>query len=215
VIVVGQIGGQAGGYVYGLALPQQGEDLWDIRFPPLAESDACLVQLLLQCAVCQTREVVYLNELETEVFEGNGHLPRSCTQCAEWTRWKQTPHELPDRHSGVPDKPVPEPSLAKADRRQNKREHVRVRAAMRVCVRHPGFEEEIIAVEDASRGGLSFVSAKGYLEGSIIEVALPYSSAGANIFVAARINRAQKLFGKGLTKYGVAYIQFDEHSPES
>jgi hypothetical protein len=46
---------------------------------------------------------------------------------------------------------------------------------MKACIRHPGFEEEIVEVKDLSRGGLSFISSKGYIEGSRIEVAVPYS----------------------------------------
>ena len=61
------------------------------------------------------------------------------------------------------------------DREQNKRKHVRVQVKMKACIRHPGFEEEIVEVKDVSRGGFSFVSSKGYIEGSRIEVAVPYS----------------------------------------
>jgi len=102
---------------------------------------------------------------------------------------------------------MPEPSVAVADRAQNKRKHVRVQVKMKACIHHPGFEEEIVDVKDVSRGGFSFVSSKGYIEGSRIEVAVPYSGGKANIFVAARINRTQELLGKGLTKYGACYIR--------
>ncbi|MGA8343195.1 MAG: PilZ domain-containing protein, partial [Candidatus Sulfotelmatobacter sp.] len=119
----------------------------------------------------------------------------------------QTSSELPAGHSGVQSKTVPESSVALMDREQNKRKHVRVQVKMKACIRHPGFEEEIVEVKDVSRGGFSFVSSKGYIEGSRIEVAVPYSGGKANIFVAARINRAQELPGKGLTKYGAQYVR--------
>ena len=78
---------------------------------------------------------------------------------------------------------------------------------MKAYIRHAGFEDEIVKVNDVSRGGFSFVSSKEYLEGSRIEVAVPYSGGKADIFVAARINRVQDLAGKGLTIYGAHYIQ--------
>jgi PilZ domain len=207
-IVMGQIGGQSGVHVYGIAVLEPNVNLWGIQFPPLAESEEGLVKILLECSACKAREVVYLNELETDVFEGNHSLPRSCSQCATWTLWLQTPVELAAGDSGGRSTIVPESSVAPADRTQNKRKHVRVYVKMKACIRHPGFEEEIVEVKDVSRGGLSFISSKGYIEGSRIEVAVPYSGGKANIFVAARINRAQQLPGKELKKYGVQYIRF-------
>jgi hypothetical protein len=103
---------------------------------------------------------------------------------------------------------VPGSLVAPVDRAENKRKHVRVHVKMMACIRHPGFEEEIVEVKDLSRGGLSFVSSKAYIEGSRIEVAVPYSKGKANIFVAARINRAQQVSGKDVMKYGAQYIRF-------
>ena len=207
-LVMGQLGGQSDIHVYGIALLEPNVNLWGIQFPPLPESEGGLARLLLECGACKAREVVHLDELETEVFEGNHSLPRSCSQCGTWTLWSQTPNELPVGDSGVKFTTVAESSIAPADRAHNKRKHVRVHVKMKACIRHPGFEEEIVEVKDLSRGGLSFISSKGYIEGSRIEVAVPYSKGKANIFVAARINRAQQLPDKELTKYGVQYIRF-------
>ena len=99
-LVMGQMGGQSDVHVYGIALLEPTVNLWGIQFPPLAESEVGLVRLLLECRACKAREVVYLNELETEVLEANHSLPRSCNQCATWTLWRQTPSELPE-HSGA------------------------------------------------------------------------------------------------------------------
>lgn len=207
-LVIGQLGGQSNIHVYGIALLEPNANLWGIQFPPLPESEEGLARLLLQCNACKAREVVYLDELETDVFEGNHSLPRSCSQCATWTLWSQTPNELPVVDSGVLTATVPGPLAAVVDRAQNKRKHVRVHVKMKACIRHPGFEEEIVEVKDLSRGGLSFVSSKAYIEGSRIEVAVPYSKGKANIFVAARINRAQQVSGKDVVKYGAEYIRF-------
>jgi len=206
-MVMGQIGGQSGIYVYGIAVLEPTVNLWGIQFPPLAESEQGLVRLLLECSTCKCREVVYLNELETDVFEGNRNLPRACGQCGTWTIWTQTASELQDAHSGVHSETLAVSSFLLTDRPSNKRKHVRVQVKMKACIRHQGFEEEIVEVKDVSRGGLSFVSSKEYIEGSRLEIAVPYSGGKANIFVAALINRSQELPGKGLTKYGAHYIR--------
>jgi PilZ domain-containing protein len=205
-LVMGQLGGQSDVHVYGIALLESNANLWGIQFPPLAESEEGLARLLLECDACKAREVVYLNELETDVFEGNHSLPRSCSQCGTWTLWRQTAGELPGGNSKVQSEVAQESSAVQLDQAKNKRKHVRVRVKMKACIRHPGFEEEIVEVKDLSRGGLSFVSPKAYMEGSRIEVAVPYSKGKANIFVTARISRALKVKDKGLTKYGAHYI---------
>jgi hypothetical protein len=206
-VVLGQIGGQSGVHVYGIAFLEPSVNLWGIQFPPLTESEKGLVRLLLECSVCKACEVVHLNELETDVFEGSQNLPRSCSQCNTWTMWLQTPNELPAEHSGAQSKILPESSVALVNHTPKKRKHVRVKVKMNAYIRHAGFEDEIVKVNDVSRGGFSFVSSKEYIEGSRIEVAVPYSGGKANIFVAARINRVQDLAGKGLTMYGAHYIQ--------
>ncbi len=206
-VLLGQIGGQSGVHVYGIAFLEPTLNLWGIQFPPLTESESGLVRLLLECSVCKASEVVHLNELETDVFEGSQHLPRSCSQCNTWTIWVQIPSELPAELSGAQSKILPESSVALENQAPKKRKHVRVKVEMNGYIRHAGFEDEVVKVNDVSRGGFSFVSSKEYIEGSRIEVAVPYSGGKANIFVAARIIRVQDLAGKGQTRYGARYIQ--------
>jgi hypothetical protein len=202
-----QIGGQSGVYIYGVAVLEPTVNLWGIQFPPLAESELGLVTLLLECNACKACEVVHLSELETDIFEGHSSLPRSCNQCSTWTIWRQTAGELQGCDSGAQAETLAGSPAAPPDRGRNKRKHVRVQVKMKACIRHQGFEEEIVEVNDVSRGGLSFVSSSEYIEGSRIEIAVPYSGGKANIFVAALITRVQGPSSKGLTKYGVHYVR--------
>ncbi len=207
--VVGQIGGQRGGYVYGVAFLNPRENLWNIGFPPLAESEKAVGRVLLECAACQTREVAYLNELETEVFEANQSLSRSCEHCGDWTQWKQADYEMTanDAGPGLPGGAAPQ-AAARAARGRNARKNVRVRLKdMTACIRQPGFGEEVVRVENVSRGGLRFSSPKTYYAGSGIEVAVPYTPGAANIFVPARIVRTQEKPNSELKEYGVAYVK--------
>jgi hypothetical protein len=201
--VVGQIGGQPSGYVYGVALVDPTENIWNIRFPPLTESDKAVVRLLLGCTACEAREVAYLNELEVEVFEANSNLSRSCQQCNDWTLWKLgTSETVPDHRQ--PAASLPSPEARTGNNRQNVRVAVKQITA---CIRQAGFGEEIVRVDDLSRGGLRFRSLNTYYEGSRIEVAVPYSRHGANIFVPARIVRFQDLPESKFKEYGVAYLK--------
>lgn len=207
--VVGQIGGQPHGYVYGVALLDPAENIWNVGFPPLSDSDKAVVRLLLQCTVCQISEVAYLNELEIEVFEANGSLSRSCHQCSGWTAWKQAALETGQEHDrpGPGRQPGTYPS-SPGVRTQNKRRDVRVTLKQTyACIRQPGFGEEVVRADDVSRGGLCFLSPNTYYEGSRIEVAVPYAPGGANIFVPARIVRFRDLPEAELKEYGVAYIR--------
>jgi len=92
--VVGQIGGRPEGYVYGVALQDLGTNLWNIYFPIMTEAEKAVARALLECSHCRTREVVYLNEVETEVFEANLCLTRVCKPCGGSSIWKLTPREL-------------------------------------------------------------------------------------------------------------------------
>jgi len=96
VRVIGQIGGQHEGYVYGLALMDQTVNLWNIYFPDLEDSQSAVGRALLECGRCKNREIVYMNEVEAEVFEANLCLQRNCGVCGNSSVWKPVPAELKD-----------------------------------------------------------------------------------------------------------------------
>jgi PilZ domain-containing protein len=220
VRVVGQIGGQHDGYIYGLALMDQNVNLWNIYFPALTEGQSAVGRCLLECGRCKNREIVYMDEVEAEVFEANLCLQRTCSHCGHASIWKPVPGELLDEPPATEsaeaaggaesegeatetEAPPSEPPPAVVSRRKN----LRIKSNMPACIRQPGFDEEIVTCEDVSRGGLCFKSAKRYFLGSRIEVAIPYAAGAANIFVPARIVYTQELPKEGLYKYGVSYLK--------
>lgn len=226
VRVVGQIGGQHDGYIYGLALMDQNVNLWNIYFPTLTEGQSAVGRALLECGRCRNREIVYMDEVEAEVYEANLCLQRSCSQCGHSSIWKPVPAELvedvqipastepgADGQEGAADSdsgdgaaveaPPAEPIPPVVSRRKN----LRIKSNMPACIRQPGFDEEVVTCEDVSRGGLCFKSPKRYFLGSRIEVAIPYAAGAANIFVPARIVYTQELTKESLYKYGVSYLK--------
>ena len=73
------------------------------------------------------------------------------------------------------------------------------------CVRTARLGQDLVKTRNVSRGGLCFTSPREYVEGEAIEVALPYSPAGGNIFLPAKIVWLQALATEGTRAYGVAY----------
>jgi hypothetical protein len=191
-----------------VALVDSSVNLWGIHFPPLAESEQAVGRVLLECGGCQSGEVAYLNELDAEVFEANHCLSRPCKRCNQ-TFWRQAEHTITSKRTLEPfqGRAVPGPAPTPPPRTQNERECVRVKTKFTTCIRHATLGDEVIVTEDVSRGGLSFKSHKHYPQGSLIEVAFPYSPTGANIFASARIVRAQERPGEGLVEYGVAFVR--------
>jgi hypothetical protein len=98
----------------------------------------------------------------------------------------------------------PQPETA-PKRRENRRKHVRTRVSFMACVRFRGIEEETVACENISKGGLCFLSRKRYPENAWIEVAAPYEPGTPNIFVPAEIRHAEKTQDGEFFRYGVAY----------
>ncbi len=155
----------------------------------------------------QARELVYLDELEAEVFGANQGLSRNCATCGGATLWKETPHELTaeGEPSTFPAEVVQPPS-GLVPRTRNDRRHIRLKVKFNACVRHAELGEEVVVCENVSRGGMCFTSRQRYPEGSLIEVAVPYTPGQANIFTAAQVANVREAPNEELVSYGVAYL---------
>jgi hypothetical protein len=206
--VVGQMGRQEDSNVYGVVARDDSLNLWDIEFPPLAESEEALGRVLLQCGSCQTREIAHLDEFEMEVFKTSGSVWRTCKRCGDSTEWQLVPHETPAQipSEGVEPGAVPEaaPSLVAQDRRKEPRA---AKLQLTACIRQDGTEDDVVVTENISRTGLCFRSKKQYPEGTSIEVAVPYTRESANIFVPARIVYSKELKPAGVFRHGVEYLK--------
>jgi PilZ domain len=209
--IVGLLGGQGNELVYGVAFSGPEVNPWGVRFPSQEASDETLARTLLQCAQCQSREVVHLNEIEIQVFEANKSVQRPCQSCSATTSWTQGSNQalgdLPAQLNGQPLQPNASATQPAPDGR-HKRKHARIRTKVLAGVRQSGFPEEIVECEDLSGGGICFRSATRYMEGSPIELAVPYSKGSGNIFVPARIVFSQKF--QELFRHGAAYVRSNE-----
>jgi hypothetical protein len=210
--VVGPIGGQTEGSVYGVAHVDPAPDFWGIAFPPVADSKRVVGRLLMECHVCKSRDVVYLNEIEIQVFQANQSLTRPCANCAQSTAWQGVTAgtSTPQPAASDAEPAGPEPVLVPQPSTVGRRRNTRVNTRLMACIRQAGFGDEVVMTENVSRGGLCFRSSKGYLTGTPIEVCVPYSPSGANIFVSARVAHVMKKPEDKVGRVGVAYVLGDQ-----
>ncbi|HET7213374.1 MAG TPA: PilZ domain-containing protein, partial [Terriglobia bacterium] len=139
-----------------------------------------------------------LDGFELEVLESSESLSRFCRRCTDTTMWKKSYEPLP----------APQPEIEAApingqERRRELRREVRTVA----CIRSREFGEELVKVRNVSRSGLCFEGRRTYVKDWKIEVAIPFSSGGGNIFLPARIARVQDVPSGSITLFGVEYVR--------
>jgi PilZ domain len=207
--VVGHLGEDADGKYYSVKFLDPAADVWGIEFPPLAESEQAVERVLLECVHCQSRELTYLDGFEAEVFEANHHLSRSCKHCGDRTLWRQSVGSATVEAAAPASASLPVPP-----RTREQRKHPRMSLNVKASVRSPQFGEEIVSTVNISRGGIAFKSSRGYDEGMLVQIAVPYAPQGGNIFTAARVTHIKDLPQEGTRIIGVANVPIHKGWPE-
>jgi len=207
VRVVGKIGEQDGEFVYGLTFLAPDPDAWGIEFPPLAEAENSASRILLECSGCRSREVLHLDEIETDVFHAARSLHRFCKKCRDSRIFRDV---LEAPASGEPrtlafERPRAT-SLPPPPRVKERRSHSRMPVRMAICIRRAGRPDEAAETENVSRGGLCFESASRFERGDRIEVATHYRPGTPAIFIPAKIVHLQELKEKRMFRYGITYL---------
>jgi len=208
--IVGQVRRERDELIYGVKLVDPSANLWDINFPPLSESGRAVMRTLLECAKCHRRDVVHLEEFETEVFLAHRYIYHDCPRCRESTIWNETAYGAADApvaaSRGTPSLAFPAPS-PKA-RTVNERRHVRTKCQLRACIRfRQNYPEEVLQLKNISRGGVCFATAKNLSPGTRFDIAVPYSPEMANIFVPAEVVRVRPLPNENRYEIGAAYVR--------
>jgi len=205
--IIGRVRQHAGGSVYGLKLLDPGVKLWPVAFLPPDEEQALGADTLLECSKCLVREVIPLGEFEAEVYRTNRYLYHPCARCREATIWNEASYAPSERMREIPaPPPAPPAPPAPALRIGNSRRHNRVGCKLMACIRFERhFKDEVLEVNDVSRGGVCFSTRKYLPPGTKIEIALSYSPGVNNIFVPAEVVRLRQIPDKNLYECGVAY----------
>jgi len=196
--VVGRVIRKSKENAYGVMLLDPEAQPWGFNFPPRVGSAGAVGRIVLECLACHAREVAYLDGFELEVLESNESLSRYCKRCIDSSLWKKSFEPLPPSQAG----PASDSNNGHEKRREARRD-VRIIA----CIQSREFGKELVKVRNVSRSGLCFEGHHTYEKDWTIEVAIPYSSGGGNIFLPARIARVQPVSTGALTLYGVEYMR--------
>ncbi len=115
VRLVGQIGQEPRGFIYGVAFTDPETDFWKVTFPAPASADDAAVAL--QCACCDRQEAIEHNEIEADVYAINENIARFCEVCGSLTLWlpvgaKKTARPKRPRTRSLPANPSAEVAAA-------------------------------------------------------------------------------------------------------
>ena len=208
--IVGQCGLQNEEYLYGVQFVNAlTEPFWDVNFPQVRPEEG-VGKLVLQCSQCARQELLHLSEIEMMVYESMKVVPRRCPRCNLETLWLE-PAVLGDGAlvSGNAAYSVNAAQINRRSRTVNDRKHTRLQMRnIKACLQRPGFADDVVVVTDLSRGGIGFMSLVDYQPGTRLEVAVPYTDGGANVFTRAEIVRVRCRPTADIPgEFGLAYVK--------
>jgi PilZ domain len=91
--LVGQLGQNALGFVYGVAFVDEQEDFWELKFPP-PQAWNVEVDGPMQCESCKRCEVADQSEVEADVYSLSASILRYCIYCGTPTVWRRAPEGI-------------------------------------------------------------------------------------------------------------------------
>jgi hypothetical protein len=206
--VVGQVGLRNEEYLYGVQfLETAKEPFWDVHFAAPDQSGS-VGKLVLQCSRCSRQEVLHLSEVEMMVHESTQVISHYCRGCNLESLWVEPEVLGEDALLCGNDAYQMNMSAPVRSRTINDRKHTRVQMRnIRACLHRQGFEDDIVTVSNLSRGGIAFISMVDYVPGTLVEVAVPYTEGGANVFTPAKVVRVRCRPTVDLPgEFGLAYL---------
>jgi PilZ domain len=144
------------------------------------------------------------------VFETVHVIPHRCERCGNDTLW-QAPKVLGENElvTGNDAFDMMGSLAQKRSRTINDRKYARISMKnAKAALHRPGSPDDVVSVVDMSRGGIRFLSQVNYAVGMKLEVAVPYTEGGANVFTPARIARVQSQPMNGIAgEFGLEYVK--------
>lgn len=206
--IVGQVGIRKEEQLYGIQFLEPDPSFWGIKF---AEQNLDAAgRAVLECGACSMQQVLPLGEIEMVVFESTQVVTHDCERCGRQTLWME-PSILGESeiltgaeafNQGLEVRPVRSASV-------NDRKHQRISMRnTKACIRRAGYSDDVVDVLDLSRGGVHFISHVDYYKNTLVEVAVPYTNGGANVFVPAEVARIQCRPSSGIPgDFGLRYVK--------
>lgn len=93
--LVGRLGEDSSGNVYGIAFCDPNLDFWQIEFPPPPEPLERAPGVDLECCFCNERAQVQQTEIESDVLLTSQSVLRFCKSCGQTTAWKKSTGAAP------------------------------------------------------------------------------------------------------------------------
>lgn len=170
-------------------------------------------QATIRCSQCGFTETVSLPPEEIEELRTTEKVRGGCPACLKVVDFNRVSIEVA---SGIDPNLVTvgyesyhlEPAPAKK-RDMNERGHVRVTVKnVKACIRMEGRDDDIVQVNNLSRGGIAFASLAYYPVGAVVQIATHYTECGMNIFQPATILRQQFKPTQGVAgEYGARFAE--------
>src|SRR5215813_3496353 len=94
--LVGHLGEDPRGNVYGVAFSDPEINFWQMEFPAAPENHLLPASVALECCFCGERSLVQQTEIEADVFLASQSVIRFCESCGQSTPWKPATGEASD-----------------------------------------------------------------------------------------------------------------------
>ena len=91
--LVGELGEDVRGHIYGVAFVDPNLDFWELKLPPPPGWRVDFAAPL-QCTSCQSREVVDQSEVEADVYALADFVLRLCSTCGTSTQWRHAEDDV-------------------------------------------------------------------------------------------------------------------------
>lgn len=76
------------GYTFwGVECLEHDRNIWGVRFPEQVSKDQAAVRVMLQCPICFTRELLFLDEFLVGSLQVMGGISRGCLNCRTSALW--------------------------------------------------------------------------------------------------------------------------------
>ncbi len=86
--VVSKVSAMHFGYTFwGVECLENNRNIWGFRFPEPLSKDQAAVRVMLQCPICFTREVLFLDEFLVGSLHAVGGISRGCLNCRTSALW--------------------------------------------------------------------------------------------------------------------------------
>jgi hypothetical protein len=193
---------------WGVECLEPEKDFWGIAFPTKippkikAPADEELIDALLECADCRSRELAQLTMEQYRGLSSRASVSRPCATCNATTGWsfgfvESDTEEIPGGQAGGAAQDGAKPS--EAERRRARRMTVK----LPLYIRAQDGGEEFTKTENLSKTGICFISKQTMNTGDIIMLTVGYAPGRDLAEIPARVVWRRPLEGETQALYGV------------